>query len=85
MAHITDYDVWHEEEEPVTVERVIQTLQGNTRLAQEAISHLVQHADEWAGDFPAHHALANALITYPTLIPAAVRKTLAPLVGKYLD
>lgn len=46
MAHITDYDVWHEEEEPVTVERVIQTLKGNTYLAQEAISHLVQHADE---------------------------------------
>ncbi|MCZ7671958.1 MAG: hypothetical protein M5U34_34905 [Chloroflexi bacterium] len=41
MAHITDYDVWHESEEPVTVEKVIRILQGNTALAQKSISYLV--------------------------------------------
>jgi len=40
MAHITDYDVWHHSEAPVTVEMVIRVLQANTRLAQAAISGL---------------------------------------------
>lgn len=31
MAHVTDYDVWHENEAPVTVDMVIQTLHKNTK------------------------------------------------------
>jgi hypothetical protein len=31
MAHVTDYDVWHESETPVTVEMVVQTLLRNAR------------------------------------------------------
>lgn len=85
MAHITDYDVWHEEEEPVTVEMVIRTLLGNTALAQKSINHLVEHMDEWAGDFAAHHALKDALITDRSKITASKRAQLAPLVSKYLD
>lgn len=85
MAHITDYDVWHENEEPVTVEKVIRTLLGNTTLAQKSISHLVAHMDEWAGDFQAHHALKDALITDRAMIPAENKADLAPLVAKYLD
>jgi hypothetical protein len=41
MAHVTDYDVWHHAEEPVTVERVVRTLNQNTALAQQAIAQLV--------------------------------------------
>ena len=85
MAHVTDYDVWRHEEEPVTVERVIQTLLGNAELAQKSISHLVARMDEWGGDFAAHHALKDALITDRNYIPARKRAELAPLVGKYLD
>ena len=85
MAHITDYDVWHESEEPVTVEMVIRTLQKNTVFAQESISHLVKTMDEWAGDFPAHHALQDAIITDRNHISAQTKQELAPLVGKYLD
>ena len=84
MAHVTDYDVWHESAEPVTVEMVIQTLQQNTKIAQDAIGHLVQTMDNWAGDFPAHHTLRDALITDHSHIPAQLKQELAPLVGKYL-
>jgi 5'-methylthioadenosine phosphorylase len=38
MAHVTDYDVWHENESPVTVEMVIKILNQNTELAQKAIA-----------------------------------------------
>ena len=85
MAHITDYDVWHESEEPVTVEAVIRVLTQNAKLAQQTISHLTKQMDDWAGDFPVHQALKDALITDPDHIPARIVDELGPLVGKYLS
>ena len=84
MAHITDYDVWHESEADVTVEMVVRTLQRNTAVAQEALAHLVAEMDTWADDLPVHHALRDALITERDAIPAATREKLAPLVDAYL-
>lgn len=85
MAHVTDYDVWHESEEPVTAEKVFQIVRGNTQLAQAAIVHLVQHMDEWAGDYPAHQALKNALTTSPAHMTAEMKTKLGPLLSKYVD
>ena len=42
MAHITDYDVWHTSEEPVTVMQVIEVLNRNTAYAQQAVQHLIR-------------------------------------------
>ena len=84
MAHVTDYDVWHESEEPVTVEKVIKILQGNTAVAQTAISHLVGRFDEWRAEFTAHSNLKDALITDPERIPPATRQKLALLVDGYI-
>ena len=42
MAHITDFDVWHESETPVTVEMVIQTLLANTVLAKQAVENAIR-------------------------------------------
>jgi len=84
MAHVTDYDVWHETEEPVSVEAVIRILQQNTTLAQRAIRLLVPRlaAAERACD--CKDALATAIITQRDLIPEDVKERLAPIVGKYL-
>lgn len=84
MAHITDYDVWHESEQPVTVDMVVRVLQHNTKVAQEAISHLVQTMEQWAGDYAVHHALQDAIITHRNHIPPEVKQELGPLVAKYL-
>lgn len=83
MAHITDYDVWHVSAAPVTVEMVIQTLNKNTELAQEAI-RLLARGFEPERDCACQHALSDALITRPDRIPADTRKKLDLLVGKYL-
>jgi len=85
MAHVTDYDVWHETEEPVSVEAVIRILQQNTALAQRAIRLLVPRlaAAERACD--CKDALATAIITQRDLIPEQVKRDLAPIVGKYLE
>ncbi|MCP4424542.1 MAG: S-methyl-5'-thioadenosine phosphorylase [Chloroflexi bacterium] len=85
MAHVTDYDVWHDNEEPVTVEQVLRIIKGNAEAAQKAISHMAQTMGSWAGDFPAHHALQYALITDLARIPEALKVALKPLVGKYLE
>ncbi|MCW1967037.1 MAG: S-methyl-5'-thioadenosine phosphorylase [Anaerolineae bacterium] len=40
MAHVTDYDCWHEEEAAVTVEMVIARLHANLSIAQQAITNI---------------------------------------------
>jgi 5'-methylthioadenosine phosphorylase len=83
MAHVTDYDVWHTSEAPVTVEMVIQTLNKNALLAQEAVRILAGHLKH-ERDCECEHALAAALITRKDIIPAKTRKNLDPLISKYL-
>lgn len=83
MAHITDYDVWHLEQEPVSVEAVITVLSRNTQIAQQAISNLVRDLQP-ERDCDCMHALANAIITQPERIPPQTRQKLDLLVGKYL-
>ena len=83
MAHVTDYDVWHQSEEPVSVEAVIAVLNRNTQIAQQAIANLAQSLspERFCG---CSTALATALITNPARIPADTRQRLDLLVGKYL-
>jgi len=85
MTFITDYDVWHETEEPVTVEMVVNTLAADT-IAQSVISNLVATIEIWAGEFPVHSALkdALALISDWNQVPAGVKEDLYPLIGKYI-
>ncbi len=84
MAHVTDYDVWHISEEPVTVEMVIRTLNQNVHHAQEAIRNLVRGLTA-ERTCECQHALATALITNPAVIPPETKRRLRLLVGKYLD
>jgi 5'-methylthioadenosine phosphorylase len=83
MAHVTDYDVWHESESPVTVDMVIQTLNKNTEKAQEAIRNLIRELKA-ERTCECGQALSTALITNPKVIPVKTRRKLDLLVGKYL-
>jgi 5'-methylthioadenosine phosphorylase len=83
MAHVTDYDVWHISEEPVSVEMVIEVLNRNTTVCEQAIHNLVRRQKpERPCDCP--HALASALITRPEAIPQDTQQRLGLLVDKYL-
>jgi 5'-methylthioadenosine phosphorylase len=83
MAHVTDYDVWHVSEAPVTVEMVIRILNQNTAAAQQAIANLVS-APANRADCQCASALADALITGRSHIPDSTKEKLSLLVGKYL-
>jgi 5'-methylthioadenosine phosphorylase len=82
MAHVTDYDVWHVSESPVTVEMVIQTLNKNTLVAQEAIRNLARDLTE-SRPCDCDQALASALITRKDIIPQATREKVNIFLKKY--
>lgn len=83
MAHVTDYDVWHTTEEPVSVDRVIEILHRNTRIAQEAVRNLARSLGEERA-CGCGQALANTLITERERISPEARRRTALLIGKYL-
>lgn len=85
MAHVTDYDVWHESEADVSVELVLQTLHANLRLAQQALVGVVRRLATMTIDCPCQHALQSALITDPKRIPDETLNRLWPIVGKYYE
>lgn len=83
MAHVTDYDVWHVSEAPVTVEMVIRVLNQNTAVAQEAIGNLAT-ALNTKRDCSCESALKDALITDRARIPEDTKLRLKLLTGKYI-
>ncbi|MEZ4867087.1 MAG: S-methyl-5'-thioadenosine phosphorylase [Caldilineaceae bacterium] len=82
MAHVTDYDVWHESEEAVTVEMVVRTLQHNATVAKTAIANAIQLLAE-VGPSPYANALEYAFITNPSFVPTAAVDLLRPIIGRY--
>ena len=84
MAHVTDYDVWHETEEAVTVEAVIRMLMHNAEVAVEAVANAIELLAD-CGPSPHANALQDALITDKKAVPSGVVDRLELIVGKYFD
>jgi 5'-methylthioadenosine phosphorylase len=83
MAHVTDYDVWHEEEEAVNVEMLIANLMANAALSKKTIAELVPLLPgERTCDCGS--TLATAIITQRDLIPRTKIEQLGPIVANYL-
>jgi 5'-methylthioadenosine phosphorylase len=82
MAHVTDYDVWHEEEEAVNVEMLIANLMANAALSKQTIAELVPMLTK---DRPCDcgHTLSTAIITQRDVIPQEKVEQLGPIVAKY--
>jgi len=83
MAHVTDYDVWHESETPVTVEMVVKTLMSNAEIAKRAVVNAIRRL-EGAGPSPQAAALRDAIITNHAVIRPDVIERLSLLIGKYI-
>lgn len=87
IACATDYDCWHESEESVTVEMVIGNLFANVANAQRILQSVAQHIPGNRSQLPCGcaSALASAILTDRTLIPAEVKEKYSLLIGKYLS
>jgi 5'-methylthioadenosine phosphorylase len=83
IAMITDYDCWHPEHSSVTLEEIISNLNKNTENAQNVIRAAVR-AMPAERSCKCGRALAHAILTDPAVIPAAARKRLSVIAGKYL-
>jgi 5'-methylthioadenosine phosphorylase len=83
LALVTDYDCWHGSEESVTVEMILSTLKNNVALARRILRAAVPAA-AGARLCACGTALQHAIVTAPEKIPAATRRKLRPLIGKYL-
>lgn len=81
MAHITDYDVWHVSEAPVTVEMVVETLHKNVELAQQALAVAIE-ALSAHHTCTCHTALENAIMTSRDAIPSDVLTKMRPIAGR---
>ncbi|MDM8001009.1 MAG: S-methyl-5'-thioadenosine phosphorylase [Dehalococcoidia bacterium] len=83
LAFVTDYDCWHETEEPVSVEMVVANLMKNAQTAKNILRAAIAAV---AGERTCrcNTALKDAIITSPERIPANLRRELAPLIRKYI-
>ncbi len=86
MAHVTDYDVWHETEQPVTVAMLINNLMANAEVTKEALAYLapmIAQKRDWSCECSS--ALSTAIITQRDHIPDDVRNRLGLLIDRYLE
>lgn len=86
MAHVTDYDSWHEAKQPVTVEMVIATMNQNLEVAQRAVAVAVEKlaaSPEGLRGEGVEDALATAVITARDAIPTETVERLRPIVGRH--
>jgi 5'-methylthioadenosine phosphorylase len=84
VAMITDYDCWHPGHDSVTGAEIMACLSRNAENAQSVIRHAVG-ALPAVRDCKCAGTLAHALITDRKLVPAAARRRLAAIVGKYFS
>ena len=85
MALVTDYDCWHESAESVTVEQILSCLKANAEMAQRILRLAVPGAAARKRDCACVNALQYAIVTDPAKIPPETKKSLAPIIGKYIQ
>ncbi len=83
MAIVTDYDCWNEVSETVTADMVISNLLKTLETAKKALRHAIVNLPK-ERKCACGHALENAIITAPELIPDKAKKDLDIIIGKYI-
>jgi len=84
LALVTDYDCWHPGHDSVTVEMIVQTLMQSAKTAQHAIAEVIAKLPA-TRSCECGSALKYALITRPEVVPAQLKRDLAPIIGRYLS
>jgi 5'-methylthioadenosine phosphorylase len=83
VAMVTDYDCWHDSHESVTVDQIVANLLKNAENACALVKHAVAAMPKQRS-CKCGAALANAILTDRTKIPAEVKQRLNLLIGKYV-
>ena len=83
LAAVTDYDCWHEEEEMVSVEMIIENLKKNVEHAKMILKNTLVHIGE-ERSCACKDALKYAIITDPKVISPEIKNRLGIIIRKYL-
>ena len=82
---VTDYDVWHESEEPVSVEMILENVAKNVSNAKALLKKAIPLlGDPEASACACAGALENGIVTQPEAIPREAREKLRHIIEKYL-
>jgi 5'-methylthioadenosine phosphorylase len=84
LAMVTDYDCWHPDHDAVTAEQIIANLGRNAETARAVLRAAVRRLPI-PRDCECESALRYALVTAPELVPAELKRELAPIVGRYMS
>jgi len=83
LSLVTDYDTWHESNQPVTAELILANLTQNVETAKNVVAETVSALSQ-TRECSCGSALANALVTAPELVPEDVKRDLAPIIERYM-
>jgi 5'-methylthioadenosine phosphorylase len=83
LALATDYDCWKQDAHEVAIADVLAVLQANVALAKRVVHDVVPALAPTPG-CGCGRALEHAIITDRGLIPARVKRDLAPIIGRYV-
>ena len=84
LAMVTDYDCWHPDHDAVTADEIIKNLVANAATAKGVLRAAVKGLPDVARRCECASALSHALVTAPELVPAQIKRELAPIIGKYI-
>jgi len=84
VAMVTDYDCWHPHHDSVTVNQIVTVLLKNAENASKVVRETVATMPRDRG-CKCGSALAHAILTERSKIPAATRQKLRLILAKYLD
>jgi len=84
LALATDYDCWHETQEDVSVEAILQIMRGNVENAKKAIAWTAAHIGE-KPECGCGEALKYGIVTDHSVIPEKLKADLEPIIGKYVE
>ncbi|MFQ6069735.1 MAG: S-methyl-5'-thioadenosine phosphorylase [Candidatus Aminicenantales bacterium] len=82
---VCDFDAWHEEEEAVSVEMILEAMRENIHNAKAIIRKAVADIPAERGDeCGCGSALENVIVTGPKIIPDEAKKRLKLILEKYI-
>jgi 5'-methylthioadenosine phosphorylase len=85
MNLVTDYDVWHAEEETVSVELILENLRLNIENAKSIVKRAVAFLPSGRREkCQCGRGLENCLVTQSALIPEETKKRVHYLIAKYV-
>jgi 5'-methylthioadenosine phosphorylase len=84
LAAVTDYDCWHESEEDVSVDMILENLAKNTQNAKKILKLAIPRILEQR-QCACKDALKFAIITDRKAIPLKIKRDLKLIIGKYVQ